>query len=77
MLIIFGTQNKIREIKSFDFLPDNCPHCGKVLKVMEVSRWFSMFYFPIIKSETLGYYYFCPSCNLEFSTKDLKPSKYN
>jgi len=77
MLVIFGSQNKLREINAFDFLPENCPHCGKSLKIMELTRWFTLFFLPLIKTETIGYYYYCHTCNIEFSSTDFKQPKYN
>jgi hypothetical protein len=77
MLIIFGTQTKQREVNEVGFLPDPCPHCGKTLKVMELTRWMTLFFIPVIKTDTLGFFYWCPSCNIEFSANDLKLPKYN
>jgi hypothetical protein len=77
MLFIFGTLTRQKEIPEYDFMPENCPHCGRLLKIMELTNWFTLFFLPIVKTEILGYYYFCPNCNLEFSTKDFKYSKYN
>jgi len=69
MLIVFGSYEKEKEIKNFDFKPDYCPNCKTKLKIMEISRYFSFMYFLNFKTQTLGYYYLCPECNTEFSVQ--------
>ncbi len=77
MLIVFGSYEKHKEVKKFDFSADLCPECNQELRVMESSRHFSFMYLINFKTETLGYYYFCPKCNREFSTNDIKQLKPN
>jgi hypothetical protein len=71
MLIIFGTDVKNKEITDYDFEPAFCPHCHEKLKIIESSRWLSLFFLSVFKIETLGFYYLCTVCNTEYSSNQL------
>jgi len=71
MLFIIGSTNMHKEVKEIDFKVSNCPNCGESLKIVEVSRWFTLFFVRMIKTGTEGYYYICPVCGKEFSSSEV------
>ena len=72
MLVLFGSSVYQKEITEFDFEPAACPSCMKKLKIIEVTRWFTFFFIRLIKTDDLGFYYWCQLCQKEYSNTELQ-----
>jgi DNA-directed RNA polymerase subunit RPC12/RpoP len=75
MLVVFGSSVVEKEITHYDFDAAACPKCSEKLKIIEVSRWFSMFFIRLFKIDLLGYYYWCTNCQTEFSNSQIEHIK--
>ncbi len=75
MFIIFGTRGVNKMIKHGDFM---CPQCAttKKFRHLQVRRFFTLFFIPLIPLGTAGEYVECMSCKGTFVPRvlDYKPS---
>ncbi|HEY4238423.1 MAG TPA: zinc ribbon domain-containing protein [Kofleriaceae bacterium] len=70
-LIIFGRRNRAGVVRRGSF---NCPRCGpgRDFEHKKVTRWFTLYFIPVIPLGTAGEYVQCRACGGTFGPEALR-----